>query len=136
MMERLRDDPGSKGLVTGNGWYLTKHAASVWSSEPMPGDAPQAALPDPLPSAGMEKTPAPAVAEAAGRAVVETYTVLYDREGAPVRGIVLGRQADGQRFLANTAEDRSLLEAFVAAEQVGREGTLSHRDGSNVFDPA
>jgi acetyl-CoA C-acetyltransferase len=136
MMERLRDDPGSKGLVTGNGWYLTKHAASVWSSGPMPGDAPRAALPDPLPSAGMEKTPAPAVAQAAGRAVVETYTVLYDREGVPVRGIVLGRQADGQRFLANTAEDRSLLEAFVAAEQVGREGTLSHRDGSNVFDPA
>jgi acetyl-CoA C-acetyltransferase len=136
MVERLRDDPGSKGLVTGNGWYLTKHAASVWSSEPRPGDAPQAALPDPLPSAGMEKTPAPAVAEAAGRAVVETYTVLYDREGAPVRGIVLGRQADGQRFLANTPEDRSLLEAFVATEQIGREGTLSQRDGRNVFDPA
>ena len=136
MVERLRDDPGSKGLVTGNGWYLTKHAASVWSSEPMPGDALQAALPDPLPSAGMEKTPAPAVAEAAGRAVVETYTVLYDREGAPVRGIVLGRQADGQRFLANTPEDRSLLEAFVATEEIGREGTLFHRDGSNVFDPA
>jgi acetyl-CoA C-acetyltransferase len=136
MVERLRDDPGSKGLVTGNGWYLTKHAASVWSSEPRPGDAPQAALPDPLPSADMEKTPASAVAEAAGRAVVETYTVLYDREGAPVRGIVLGRQADGQRFLANTPEDRSLLEAFVATEQIGREGTLSQRDGRNVFDPA
>jgi acetyl-CoA C-acetyltransferase len=136
MLQRLRDDPGSKGLVTGNGWYLTKHSAGVWSSEPRSGDAPPAELPDPLPSAGLEKAPCPAVEEASGRGVVETYTVIYDREGAPARGIVLGRQADGRRFLANTPGERSLLEAFVAAEQIGREGALSHRDGSNVFDPA
>jgi acetyl-CoA C-acetyltransferase len=84
----------------------------------------------------MEKTPCPAVEEASGRGVIETYTVLYDREGAPQRGIVLGRQTDGRRFVANTPGDRGLLEGFVAAEQIGREGTLSQRDGDNVFDPA
>jgi acetyl-CoA C-acetyltransferase len=136
MVERLRGDPGSVGLVTGNGWYLTKHAASVWSSEPRPGGPPAAELPDPLPSAALEKTPCPTVEAAAGRGVLETYTVVYSREGAPARGIVLGRQEDGRRFLANTPDDRRLLEAFVAREEVGREGTLSQRDGRNVFDPA
>jgi acetyl-CoA C-acetyltransferase len=67
---------------------------------------------------------------------VEAYTVVYDREGAPARGIVLGRTGEGRRFLANTPGDRALLESFVAAEQVGRAGTLSQRDGATVFDPA
>jgi acetyl-CoA C-acetyltransferase len=83
----------------------------------------------------MERTPAPAVEEANGPGTIETYTVVFDREGAPERGIVLGRLQDGRRFLANTPDDRSLLEAFVTAEEVGREGKLSHSDGLNRFDP-
>ncbi|MBW1688553.1 MAG: acetyl-CoA acetyltransferase, partial [Deltaproteobacteria bacterium] len=60
----------------------------------------------------------------------------YDREGAPERGIVLGRNAEGRRFVANTPADRELLETFVATEQIGREGTLRQEEGRNVFDPA
>ena len=71
-----------------------------------------------------------------GDAVVEAYTVIYDREGAPARGIVLGRTADDQRFLANTPADRSLLEDFVKIEEVGREGRLSQSEGKTVFDPS
>jgi acetyl-CoA C-acetyltransferase len=135
MAERLREGPGSKGLVTGNGWYLTKHAASVWSTERKPEGLPRNGLVDPLPGDQMERTPAPAVEEANGPGTIETYTVVFDREGAPERGIVLGRLQDGRRFLANTPDDRSLLEAFVTAEEVGREGKLSHSDGLNRFDP-
>ena len=73
--------------------------------------------------------------EATGRGTVETYTVLYDRDGTPTLGIVLGRLQDGRRFVANTPEDRDLLEAFVSAEQVGREGALAPVGGLNRFDP-
>ena len=73
--------------------------------------------------------------EASGRGRVETYTVLYDREGAPVRGIVLGRLEDDRRFLANTPDDRGFLEDFVAEEAVGRRGRLDFVDGRNVFTP-
>ena len=62
--------------------------------------------------------------------------MLYDRDGAPVRGIALGSTEEGRRFVANTPDDRELLEAFAAAEQVGREGRLRHEDGLNLFDPA
>ena len=136
MAERLREHPGSKGLVTGNGWYLTKHAASVWSSERKPGGLPRNGLVNPLPGDQMERAPAPAVTEAHGPGSIETYTVVFDREGAPARGIVLGRLLDGRRFLANTPDERSLLESFVASEEVGREGKLSHQDGLNRFDPS
>lgn len=138
MAERLREKPGSKGLVTGNGWYLTKHAASVWSSAPKPGAAPHARLPERLPSqaAGMETTPVEIAVEAQGAGTVEAYTVVYDRSGAPERGIVLGRIEDGRRFLAHTPDDRALLEAFVAEEQVGRQGRIDFSDERNRFDPS
>lgn len=137
MADRLREKPGSKGFVTGNGWYLTKHSASVWSNEPKPGGLPHARLPERLPSqsASMETTPVEIAVEAAGVGTVEAYTALYDREGAPAKGIVLGRTEDGRRFLAHTPDDRELLESFVAEEQVGSRGQLRFADERNRFEP-
>ncbi len=136
MAERLRERPGARGLVTGNGWYLTKHAASVWSTEPKPGALPSAQLSEQRAATGMERAPTPVDPEARGSATIETYTVIYDRQGAPERGIVLGRSDEGKRFLANTPPDRDLLESFVAREQVGRTGQLTDRNGQTCFEPA
>jgi acetyl-CoA C-acetyltransferase len=130
MAERLRASPGSRGLVTALGWYLTKHAAGVYASgEPAPApetDEIQAPTSDPVPIAQ----------RAEGAATLETYTVLYERDGAPTRGIVVGRLEDGRRFVANLPEDRALLEAFVASEGVGLRGRVRPLEGTNRFDPA
>ena len=67
---------------------------------------------------------------------MRTYTVIYDRDGAPSRGIVVGDTVEGRRFLANTPEDRDVLEAFAAVDEVGREGTLRVEEGRNLFDPS
>jgi acetyl-CoA C-acetyltransferase len=67
---------------------------------------------------------------------VETYTVTYGRDGAPERGIIVGRLDDGARFLANTPDDRDVLESFAAVENVGRQGSVISRDGRNLFEPA
>jgi acetyl-CoA C-acetyltransferase len=128
---RLRAEPGARGLATGNGWYLTKHSASVLASAPREGAiAPEvAAAPPAIPDAAASTDPAE------GPARLETYTVLYDREGAPVRGIALGRTGSGRRFVANTPDDRAFLEAFVAVENVGRRGRVRCVDGYNLFEP-
>lgn len=138
MVDSLRSEGGTTGLVTGNGWYLTKHAASVWSTERKPGELPRNELPARRASAERALKTAPATLAQApqGEGVVEAYTVVFDREGGPERGIVLGRTADGKRFLANTPSDRSLLEDFVKIEEVGRGGRLSQRAGKTLFDPA
>ncbi|HKE10446.1 MAG TPA: acetyl-CoA acetyltransferase [Myxococcota bacterium] len=137
MVECLREMPGRQGLVTGNGWYLTKHSACVLASAPRPhaptGEA-FAALSD-APAASPGRGPRELVQAASGRATVETYTVTYDREGAPQRGIVVARLGDGRRFLAHTPGERALLENFVAHESVGCEGSVSHEDGKNLFTP-
>ena len=76
------------------------------------------------------------VDDASGKGQVETYTVIHDREGAPTRGIVIGRLASGERFLSNTPTDRSLLEDLVASEAIGRSGRVIHQDGLNRFEPS
>ncbi len=134
MMERLRANPGARGLVTGNGWYLTKHSACVLSSAPPEREG---ASPGSLGSPGSDvgRAPEPPIEAATGRGTVEAYTVLFDREGGPTRGIVLGRTEEGRRFLANTPDDRETLESFAAAEAVGRVGRLAIGDGHQRFDP-
>jgi len=131
-MEKLREGPGGKALVTGNGWYLTKHSATVLSTAPKPGAI------EPAGAADVTDAPGPVeiTDEARGKASVETYTVLYGRDGAPERGIVVGRLEDGVRFIANTPDDRDALESFAAVENVGREGSASARGGRNRFEPA
>jgi acetyl-CoA C-acetyltransferase len=140
MAERLRASPGSRGLVTALGWYLTKHAAGVYASgEPAPAGVYASGEPAPAPEAAALPEPAakpvPLAPRAEGAATLETYTVLFERDGAPTGGIVVGRLEDGRRFLANLPEDRALLEAFVATEAVGLRGRVRPVDGRNEFDP-
>ncbi len=132
MVARVREEPGASGLVTGNGWYLTKHSATVVASAPGQG------LPAPAGPVAVPRVPdaAASTEPTTGPAHLETYAVNYDRDGAPVRGIVIGRTREGRRFVANTPDDRRLLEDFVAREEVGREGRLRAEDGRNVFDPS
>jgi len=134
MAERLRARPGARGLVTGNGWYLTKHAASVWSTQPREkSGAPPA---EPSAAERARRRPLPPVPEAQGAGALEAYTVLFDREGQPARGIALGRTQAGERFLANTPDDRASLEALLVGEAVGRAGKLSVHDGHCRFEPS
>jgi acetyl-CoA C-acetyltransferase len=55
---------------------------------------------------------------------VETYTVTFDREGQPERGIVACRTGDGTRAWANVT-DTDALASLCAQEGVGRTGDLS-----------
>ncbi len=134
MMAKLRAAPGTKGLVTGLGWYVTKHAVGIYSAAPP--EKPWAREDPSAYQATLDATPHPVlVHEPSGRATIETYTVLHDREGAPMRGIIIGRLADDCRFLANTPEERSVLEALMAEEAVGRSGVVSSHEGMNRFVP-
>ena len=134
MLDRLRKGAGARGLVTGNGWYLTKHSAVVVSVDPPP--APLSAEPPARPAPEPSESAIELVDEPDGPARIETYTAIFDRSGAPTRGIVVGRLEDGRRFLANTPEDEAQIRDLVATEAVGRRGRVSRRDGLNRFELA
>lgn len=135
MMQRLRGKPGSKGLVTANGWYLTKQAIGIYSTDPVEGTW-ERADPHAL-QAEIDALPHPPIVEhPRGPATIETYTVVHRREGL-ARGIVIGRDASGHRFVANTPEDEVTLRGLEAVESVGRTGAVGlHEDGQrNLFTP-
>jgi acetyl-CoA C-acetyltransferase len=134
MMNQVRAKPGSFGLVTANGNYVTKHSAGIYSTTmpekpfaPENPDTYQATL-DAMPT-----TPFTELAQ--GTATVETYTVMHDKAG-PSGGLLFGRLADGTRFMANTPADRALLEDMEQREFIGVSGRVSHDGRTNVFTPA
>jgi len=123
MAERLRHQPGSVGLVSGLGWYCTKHALGVFASRPpehqgrhgFSADDVQDQV-DALPQSRVDST-------ATGAVTVETYTVVFRRQGDPEVGIVACRTADDQRAWGNVTDAGQLAE-LVAREGCGRTGML------------
>jgi acetyl-CoA C-acetyltransferase len=120
----LRAVPGSAALVTGLGWYATKHSLGVYASRPPEhgGSRPFAwrdVQPevDALPRCRVDP-------DAVGPVRVETYTVTFDREGAPERGIIACRTADGSRAWGNVTDSDTLAQ-LCAEEGIGRTGVLA-----------
>lgn len=135
MMQRLREDPGAFGLVTANGWFLTKQSTGVYSTKP-PSKPFERQDPKVI-QAQIDALPHPAVIEEPkGAATIETYTVVHGREGY-MMGIIVGRDSEGRRFVANTPTEEAVLADLEAREAVGRTGTVSRsEDGSrNIFVP-
>jgi acetyl-CoA C-acetyltransferase len=134
MMQKLRDKPGAYGLVTANGWYLTKQSTGVYSSRRP--DRPFEREDPAILQRQIDSLPHPAVIEQPqGPARIETYTVVHRREG-PYMGIVIGRDEADRRFVAHTPGDPETLAGLEATEQVGRTGQVSPAEnGLNLFVP-
>ena len=134
MVNMVRAKPGSFGMVTANGYYLTKHSAGLYSTEPTKGkwkrQSPkvfQAEL-DAGPKRRVDTKPA-------GTGTIETYCVTYGKE-APERGYIVGRlDASGDRFVAMAPDDPVLLTDMLTREQLGRKVSVSEAGGRNVFRP-
>jgi len=123
MAERLREDPGSKGLCTANGGFLTKHAFGVYSTAPPERPFRHADLQsevDELPSRE-------ARVDAEGNATIESYTIMY-RDGDPADGYLACLLPDGTRTWAHV-DDKDLCEAMTQDEFCGRPAHLPG-DGS------
>jgi acetyl-CoA C-acetyltransferase len=135
---RLREKTGEHALVTGNGWYLTKHAATILSRRPSPaGHDPSAAPATDATRVTWSAPPVRLQTEANGAATVETYTIAHDRDGTPARGIIIGRLTEtNERFLANTQPDPDLLADLERIELIGTQGTVRHKDGRNLYTPS
>jgi acetyl-CoA C-acetyltransferase len=120
----LRAEPEAVGLVTGLGWYATKHSVGTYSGRPPehrdgPGFAWRSVQRevDALPQCRVDET-------ATGAVRVETYTVAFDRAGAPERGTVACRTADDSRAWG-TITDPDTLASLCAEEGIGRRGRLA-----------
>jgi acetyl-CoA C-acetyltransferase len=120
MTRRLRTTGGT-GLLYGQGEFVTKHHAIVVSPEP-PRDDSILADPSAQHTADANRGPVPEFSETAeGDATIETFTVIYDREGAPSHGVVIARMQTGERVLARVTEDIARL-TKLAHSPIGAAG--------------
>ena len=135
VVERLRAERDATALVHAVGWSFTKHALGVYGGTPGAGAWRRAG--DASLQHELDALHHPTLAhDPAGPGVLETYTVVHGRHGAPERGVAIGLLDDGRRFVAVLPPDVALLSALEDEEQVGRHGTLSTADGLSTFDPA
>ena len=128
---------GRHGLLFANGGLATHNHSIVLSRAAFAADSfPQRF--DYQAEADSLRGPAPRVEEDyLGPATVETYTVLYDREGAPQQGAVIGRAPSGARFIAKVpAADAATIHWLTSGEHepVGAAGTaVRGSDGDTVW---
>ncbi len=120
MADVLRRDPGSMGLCSANGGYLTKHAFGVYSTSPPAArtfrwqDTQDQV--DLTPRRDLDDAPS-------GSAAIETYTVMHDREGRPEQGIVALAMPDGRRAWG-LLNDADAMATMVTEECIGRTGDV------------
>jgi acetyl-CoA C-acetyltransferase len=137
MVEKVRRDRGSYGLVTANGGYFSKHAAGIYSTNPVEGDwrrtdpASYQKVLDDAPDTPFTESPN-------GEGTVETYTVLYGRDNQPQQGVVIGRLGElgdpkAERFVAMVDADSDVLEGMTRKDMIGTRGIASSGDEHNRF---
>ncbi len=123
MATRLRENPGSVGMVTANGGYLTKHSIAIYATEP-----PAVAFRHDDVQAEVDAQPTvPALQEYEGTGTVESWTVVYGRDGTPERGLLAVREPGGARTMAGTSDEAHL--AALTTSEIGGAKVVVGADG-------
>ncbi len=121
-VELCRQSPSNIGLVTGLGWYVTKHAVGLYSATP-PANGWQ--HPDMTKDqARIDATAIEVVSDVGGTAEVEAMTVLHDRTQGPTAAPIFARFPDGRRAVA-VAGDPSLPASLSNETLVGQKVTIA-----------
>ena len=123
MAELLRRDPGSRGLISANGGYLTKHSLGIYSTTP-----PSVAFrwQDVQDEVDREPTRR-ALTQWEGTGSVESWTVPFDRDGRPEKAFLAVLTPDGARTWALIADPQAAI--ATTAEDIGGAAVRVHPDG-------
>jgi acetyl-CoA C-acetyltransferase len=127
MIEVLRGDPGSRGLVTAVSGILTKAAVTLWSTEPAERGF---ALDDVSKATAADLETVEVVGEAQGQATIASYTVLFAGE-APLETVLACDLDEGRRALVSI-NDPDLAATAMREELCGRTVRLSGADRAKL----
>jgi acetyl-CoA C-acetyltransferase len=128
MVDRLRAEPGTYGLTTALGWYVSKHSVGVWSTASPTKPIARIDV-QPHVEALPKREPAGPVA---GEVTVEATAVSFERDGSPAVGIVSAITDTGQRALANVRDADVLLDMTVDAWE-GRRVHVTNDGNANTI---
>ncbi|MBX7455134.1 acetyl-CoA acetyltransferase [Mycolicibacterium sp. 3033] len=126
MAEQLAAKPGTRGLITANGGYLTKHSFGVYGTEPPQHEF---GWEDVQGEVDREPTRTELV-DWTGVGTVETWTTPFDRDGVPEKAFLAVRTPGEERVLAvitdaDTARTTVTDDIAGAAVRVHADGTAT-----------
>jgi acetyl-CoA C-acetyltransferase len=122
MIDILRKNPESYGLVQALSWFISKHSVGVYKADP--GARPW--TPQNLKAKDGSYPGVRVVPEPQGSVRIESYALTYGREGRPRSATVFCRDANDNRCIASVAPDPDVLEQMTREEPIGRPGTVAH----------
>ena len=125
MVERLRGT-SEQGLVTGLGWFSTKHAWGTYATTPPREGFRHRDVQDLVDA----QTTCPR-RQGDGDVTIESYTVTVNREGVATKAIVAGRFRDGARVWTHS-DDADVASVALTTELIGRAATIV--DGRLVLE--
>lgn len=118
MVRTLREHPSEVGLLYGQGGFVNKHHALIVSTQPPQSDL--AADYSVQRIADQQRDPVPPLADSNyhGPATIETYTILYGRDGEPLQGVVVARNPAGERVMARIpTRDAQTMQLLASRER-------------------
>lgn len=126
LVDVLRGDPGSVGLVTANGGNVDKHAFGVYSTDPPSGGFRWERPQEEIDARGSR----PVAESHDGPVTVEAWTVMHERDGSPSRAHAAVLTPDGARAwgVTSDADTMALLESTDVGGAPGHlapDGTLT-----------
>lgn len=137
-IDRCRERPESVGLVTGLGWYITKHSLGLYSATPPPSGYRKADCTADQTRIDTTAIPVASADDLPGgdtHATVEAMTVMHERDTGPATAPVFARLEDGRRVVA-AAADGSIVSSLSETSLVGQKVKVRKGESSLVYEPA
>jgi acetyl-CoA C-acetyltransferase len=118
-VDLIQKNPSTKVLILANGGYNTSESVGIYGNRAPAIDWQENEYDDIQQKINSKALPEP-VEEANGELTIEAYTIIYDRNGSPEKGIVIGRLESGKRSFAILSSNSETLEKLEKEELVGK----------------
>ncbi len=137
LAEKIASGEVSNGLVTALGWFMHKHAAGIYGSEPNSREIKEDHIKDQQdPLAGETPMPIKDVVNDSG--IIETYTVIFSIDQTPSYAVIYGKTMEKDRFVAQTRHHPDIYKYLMQKSRVGQTVNIKFdpKKKKNIADPS
>jgi acetyl-CoA C-acetyltransferase len=135
MAENISHGTFDTGMITSLGWFMHKHSAGIFSAIPRETGLRHFDLEDeadPLAGSAPEIT----LEQVDGTGIVETYTVLFSRDGSPYLAVLYGKTPEGLRFVAQAIPEPDTFSELTRRCRIGDTVRLRYNPKTNLNSAA
>ncbi len=131
LAQKIADGEKSNGLITALGWFMHKHAAGIYGSEPSGGEFKNFDIEDKKNRLAGD-APVKIQEQAGHPGIIQTYTVIYSLDQSPSYAILYGMTEDNLRFIARTRSHPDIFQVLTSENMVGKRVNLVFNKEKNM----